>query len=97
MSVRWEAEAPRLAALARLELTPEEAAEIARACQAITEEFGALASYAAGLPAPDPAPAGALREDEARPAPAAEVEAILAAAPKSDPATRAVRVPRGLP
>ena len=97
MSVRWEEEALRLAKLARLDLSPDEAAALARACEAITAEFAALADYATPLPSADERAAAPPREDEARPAPAGEADAILAQAPKHDPATRAVRVPRGLP
>ncbi|HET6403803.1 MAG TPA: hypothetical protein VFH78_04095 [Candidatus Thermoplasmatota archaeon] len=97
MTLRWEEEAPRLAALARLRLAPEEAAALAEACDAITRAFSELEAYARGLPEPEPPAPGALRPDEARPPPSDEVEAILRAAPRVDPATRAVRVPRGLP
>lgn len=96
MTRRWEEEAPRLAALARLDLSADEAAALARACEAIARDFSDLAAYARGLPEAPEADAGALREDEARPAPVEEVEAILRAAPKVD-ASRAIVVPRGLP
>lgn len=97
MSARWEEEARRLAVLARLALPPDELAALARACEAITREFADLADYAATLgPAPDEALAPP-RADEPASAPEREVEAILAAAPKVDRATRAVVVPRGLP
>ncbi|HUR68175.1 MAG TPA: Asp-tRNA(Asn)/Glu-tRNA(Gln) amidotransferase GatCAB subunit C [Candidatus Thermoplasmatota archaeon] len=97
MPVDWELEARRLAALARLRLTPEEVRELAAACDAITREFAALAEHARALPpAPEPEP-GALREDAVAPAPPDEVDAILAAAPHVDAATRGVRVGRGIP
>lgn len=95
MSVRWDEEAPRLAALARLSLTPAEAEAIARACEAITREFSDLEAYAASLPEADAPSAGELREDVVAPAPAGEPDAILRAAPRVDARARTVLVPRG--
>ena len=95
MSVRWDEEAPRLAALARLSLTPAEEAELARACDAITRDFAALEAYASGLPEASAASPGALRPDVVEPAPVGEADAILAQAPRADPTTRSVLVPRG--
>lgn len=97
MSGRWDVEAPRLAALARLELSQEERGRLAQACEAITAEFSQLAAYAADLPPAPPDAPGALRDDEPAPASADEVGRILAAAPRVDPATREVLAPRGLP
>lgn len=94
---RWEDEARRLAALARLDLAPEELARLASACQAITADFAALAEHARGLPEPDLPAAGALRQDAVDAAPASEVEGILRAAPRVDAAGRTVLVPRGIP
>lgn len=97
MSVGWEEETRRLAALARLELAPDEAVALARALESITADFSALARYASTLPEPEPIEPAAPRADETTPAPPDEVEGILAAAPKVDRATRHVIVPRGLP
>jgi hypothetical protein len=82
--------------LARLALAPTEAQAIAAACEAITRDFADLAAYAAGLPPADEEPPATPREDVAAPAPTAEVEGILRAAPRVD-ASRAVLVPKGLP
>lgn len=97
MTLRWEVEAPRLAALARLHLSADEVAELARACEAITREFAQLEAYARDLPEAPGALLGPLRADELAPAPPGEADAILAAAPRTDKATRAVLVPRGAP
>lgn len=91
----WDEEVPRLARLARLDVSPAEARALAEACAGITRAFGDLAEYAAALPlAPEPA-AGELREDVVEAAPAAEVEGILRAAPRLDPVTRAFLTRRG--
>lgn len=94
MTLRWEEEAPRLAALARLRLTPEEEARLAQACDAITRAFSALEAYAASLPDAEPGEPGALREDVLAPPPAQEPDAILRAAPRVDAASRTVLAPK---
>ena len=91
----WDEEVPRLARLARLDVPPAAAPALARACEAITRDFAALATYAEALPAPPDPPMGALRADDAAPASDAERQGILAAAPRVDPATRAVIAARG--
>lgn len=97
MSTFTPAEALRIARLARLGLTEDEAARLAPTLEAIARDFSTLAAYADALPPPDAEPAGALREDVAVPADAATVEAILQAAPRVDLATGSVRAPRGAP
>lgn len=86
-------EALRIARLARLGLTPEEAERLAPTIAAITREFATLAAYADTLPAAAEPPAGPLRLDEVHPAPAAVVDAIVAAAPRTS--AHSVKAPRG--
>ena len=97
MSAGWEEETRRLAALARLELAPDEVVALAGAIGSITADFSALARYASTLPEPAPIEPAAPRADETAPASPDEIERILTAAPKVDRATRLVVVPRGLP
>lgn len=97
MHLRWDEEAPRLARLARLQLSDEEARTLAAACDVITRDFAQLATFAQALADADAPAPGPLREDEIQAASDEEVAGILAAAPHVDAATRAVLVPRGLP
>lgn len=91
----WSREAPRLARLARLQVSDEEARTLGEACAAIERSFSDLAAYAATLPDGPTREAGELRADEVAPAPAAEVAGILRAAPRVDEATGAIVARRG--
>ena len=90
-------ETRRVARLARIALSPDEEARLAHELHAIAASFAELTAYAAALPATAADEEGALRADEVASASPAEVEAILAAAPRVDARTRLVRVPRGGP
>ena len=97
MTVFTPAEAQRIARLARLGLSEEEAARLAPTLEAIARDFSSLAAYADTLPPAEPAPPGEPREDVVAPADAATVDGILRAVPRLDDATRAVGAPRGAP
>ena len=89
-------ETRRVARLARIALSHDEEARLARDLHAIATDFGQLTAYAASLPEAPPAEAGALRADALVAATAEEADAILRAAPRVE-ASRLVRVPRGGP
>lgn len=91
----WAREAPRLARLARLGVSDEEARRLGDACAAIARAFSDLAEFAATLPDAPARETGALREDVVAPAPAEEVAAILRAAPRVDEASGAIVAERG--
>lgn len=88
-------EALRIARLARLGLTPEEAARLAPTLEAITRDFAALADAAALLPEAEPAAPVPLREDVVAAADDATADGILAAAPRV--AGGRIQAPRGRP
>lgn len=80
-----------LARLARLSLTDEEAAQLAAEADRILALFDELPAAAAADAGAAPESEG--RADEARPADAAQVAAILTQAPRKD--GRVILVPRG--
>lgn len=85
-----------LAKLARISLTPEEAAVLARDADAILAGFAAIESALAGGGAGSvEAPSLAPREDGVEPAPVAEREGIVRAFPERE--GDLARVPRSLP
>ncbi|MFA5860130.1 MAG: hypothetical protein WDA16_00400 [Candidatus Thermoplasmatota archaeon] len=92
-------EAPRAARLARLHLSEAEVVRLAPALEAITRDFSSLAERAGQLADPPAAALGATRADEIAPAAPEVTEGILrAAAPRVDPASRAIlTTPRGSP
>ena len=96
MTTFTPAEALRIARLARLGLSEEEAARLAPTLEGIARDFASLAAYAEALPPAEDAPPGELREDVVAPADEALVEAILRAVPRRD-ASGSVRAPRGAP
>lgn len=82
-------DAPRVARLARLHLSPEEVARLAPALEAITRDFSSLAARADALAEPLPDAPGETRADEVAAATAEVVAGILrAGAPRVDAATR---------
>lgn len=91
----WAREAPRLARLARLQVSDDDARRLGEACADIERAFSDLAAYAAALPDAPARDPGELRNDEVAPAPAAEVAGILRAAPRVDEATGAIVAGRG--
>lgn len=94
MTVFTAAEALRIARLARVGLSGEEAARLAPSLEAIAGEFSSLAAFADALPPVEPEAPGTLREDVVAPADEAVVDAILRAVPRLD-ASGGVRAPRG--
>lgn len=97
MEALSEADLARLARLARLSLTEDEATALTHDVDAIIHAFEDLASYAATLPEAAPRAAGAPRPDEVAPASDVTVDGILRAVPELDGVTRLVKVPRGHP
>jgi Asp-tRNA(Asn)/Glu-tRNA(Gln) amidotransferase C subunit len=91
MSQLGPAEVARLARLARLDLSPDEADALAPQLDAIAREFDGLRSMALSLPDPGPSPDGLPRDDV--PTSHEGRDAILAQVPRLDPSGR-VRVER---
>lgn len=85
-----------MARLARLSLADDEARALAAQMSAIADAFSDLAAFAATLPPPPTEQAAPLRKDDTHPPTREEADALLAAAPRVDAPTRAVRAPRGL-